>query len=66
MLMWIGVRTTPGEARRATARALLLQDTMSCLASITFQLMGKVKFIGWFSLALYGILALACAFFLFV
>jgi len=65
-LMWFGVRTALAEARRAIAVALVLQDTIGCLASIAFQLTGKVNIFGWFSLALYGVLALAYAFFLFV
>lgn len=65
-LMWFGVRTPSTEARRAIALALLLQDTIGCLGSIAFQLTGKVNIFGWFSLALYGVLALAYAFFLFV
>jgi len=37
-----------------------------CIASIEFQLGGTVIVFGWFSLALYGLLAAAYAFFLFI
>jgi hypothetical protein len=65
-LMWFGMRTASAVARRAIALALLLQDSIGCLASVPFQLTGKVNDFGWFSLALYGVLALGYAFFLFV
>lgn len=65
-LMWFGMRTASVDARRAIGLALLLQDAIGCLASIAFQLTGKVNVFGWFSLALYGVLAFAYAFFLFV
>ena len=65
-LMWFGRKTQSVESRKAIALALLCQDAIGCIASIAFQLTGKVNIFGWFSLALYGILALAYAFFLFV
>jgi hypothetical protein len=65
-LMWFGRKTASPEARRAIALALLAQDAIGCVASIEIQLTGKVNVFGWFSLALYGVLALAYAFFLFV
>ncbi len=65
-LMWFGIKTTSIDTRKAIALALLVQDSISCIASIAFQLTGKVNVFGWFSLALYGVLALAYAFFLFV
>jgi hypothetical protein len=65
-LMWFGRKAASGEARRAIALALLAQDAIGCVASIEIQLKGSVNVFGWFSLALYGVLALAYAYFLFV
>jgi len=65
-LMWFGRKAASVEARRAIALALLVQDTIGCVASLEIQLTGIVNAFGWFSLALYGLLALAYAFFLFV
>jgi hypothetical protein len=65
-LMWFGRKTASAEARRAIALALLAQDAIGFVASIEIQLKGNVNVFGWFSLALYGVLALAYAFFLFV
>jgi len=65
-LMWFGQKSTSVETRRAIALALIIQDVIGCIASIEFQLTGTVNIFGWFSLALYGFLAIAYAFFLFV
>jgi len=65
-LMWFGSKTTSVDTRRAIALALLIQDAVGCAASLLFQLTGMVNIFGWFSLALYGVLALAYAFFLFI
>jgi hypothetical protein len=65
-LMWFGISTSSTETRRAIALALLVQDTAGCVASLLFQLTGEVNLTGWFSLVLYGILALAYTFFLFI
>jgi hypothetical protein len=65
-LMWFGWKTASVDTRRAIAAALLIQDAVGCVASLLFQLTGKVNIFGWFSLALYGVLALAYAFFLFI
>jgi hypothetical protein len=65
-LMWFGIRAASVSARRAIALALLVQDAIGCVASVEFQLTGKVNVFGWFSLALYGVLALAYAYFLFI
>jgi hypothetical protein len=65
-LMGFGMRTASVDTQRAIALALLIQDATGCVASILFQLTGKVNAFGWFSLALYGILALAYAYFLFI
>jgi hypothetical protein len=65
-LMWFGRKTESVEARGAIAVALLLQDAIGCIASIEIQLTGSVNAFGWSSIALYGFLALAYAFFLFI
>jgi hypothetical protein len=65
-LMWLGIKTPSVETRRAIAIALLVQDTVGFFASLIFQLTGKVNAFGWASLVLYGALALAYAYFLFV
>jgi len=65
-LMGFGRKTASREARRAIALALLIQDTVGFLASLEIQLTGTVNAFGWPSLALYGVLALGYAFFLFV
>ncbi len=65
-LMWFGRKTASIEARRAIALALLAQDAIGCVASIEIQLTGKVNAFGWLSLALYGVLALAYAYYLFI
>ena len=65
-LMWFGWKAASIETRRAIALALLIQDTIGAVASLIMQRTGKVNAFGWASLALYGVLALAYAFFLFV
>ena len=65
-LMWLGIKTPSVETRRAIAIALLVQDTIGFFASLIFQLTGQVNAFGWASLVLYGSLALAYAYFLFV
>jgi hypothetical protein len=65
-LMWFGRKAASVDARRAIALALLVQDIIGCVASIEIQLTGSVNAFGWCSLALYGFLVLAYAFFLFV
>jgi hypothetical protein len=65
-LMWFGIKTTSSESRRAIALALLVQDTVGSIASLVFQLKEEVNIFGWFSLAIYGVLALAYAYFLLI
>ena len=65
-LMWFGQKAISVDTRRAIAIALLIQDVIGCIASVEFQLTGTVNIFGWFSLALYGLLAIGYAFFLFV
>ena len=64
-LMWFGQKSTSIDTRRAIALALIIQDLIGFIASIELQVTGIVNIFGWFSLALYGILAIAYAFFLF-
>ena len=65
-LMWFGRQTGSRDARRAIALALLVQDTIGCLASLQFQRTGLPNAFGWASLVLYGLLAAGYAFFLFI
>jgi hypothetical protein len=65
-LMGFGRMAASVETRRAIAWALLIQDAIGCIASLVFQLHGEVNGFGWFSLGLYGVLALAYAFFLII
>ena len=65
-LMWFGRKAARVEARRAIALALLVQDAIGLLASLDFQLTGKVNAFGWASSALYGLLMVGYAYFLFV
>lgn len=65
-LMWFGRRTSSGEARRAIALALLAKDAIGFVASLEIQLTGTVNASGWAGLVVYGLLALAYAYFLFV
>ena len=65
-LMWFGIKSSSVEARRAIALALIVQDSIGCIASLIFQLTENVNYFGWFSLALYGVLALAYTYFIFI
>jgi len=65
-LMWFGIKSSSVEAKRAIALALIVQDSIGCIASLIFQLTENVNYFGWFSLALYGVLALAYAYFIFI
>jgi hypothetical protein len=65
-LMWFGIKAASAESRRAIAIALLVQDTIGFVASIIFQVKEEVNAFGWLSLALYGILALAYTYFIFI
>jgi hypothetical protein len=65
-LMWIGQKAVSVDARRAIAIALFIQDVIGFIVSVDFQITGNVNIFGWLSLALYGLLAIAYAFFLFV
>jgi hypothetical protein len=65
-LMWFGIKSASVGTRKAIAYALLFQDAIGFIASIAFQLTGKVGAFGWPSLALYGLLAIGYATFLFV
>ena len=63
--MRFGQKTKSIDTRRAIAIALLVQDVIGCIASLKFQLVGIANSFSWYSLALYGFLAMAYAFFLF-
>jgi hypothetical protein len=65
-LMWFGQKAISVDVRRAIAFALLIQDAIGCVASLEFQLTGIVNTFGWFSMGLYGLLAMGYTFFLFV
>ena len=65
-LMWYGRKTASTDARRAIALALLIQDLVGFAASLEIQLSGSVNAFGWSSPILYGLLALAYAYFLFI
>jgi hypothetical protein len=65
-LMWYGRKTASTDARRAIALALLIQDLVGFAASLEIQLSGSVNAFGWSSPVLYGVLALAYAYFLFI
>ena len=65
-LMWYGFKAASVEARRAIALALLVQDGIGFIASMEIQLTGSVNAFGWSNPVLYGILALAYAYFFFV
>jgi hypothetical protein len=65
-LMWFGQKAISIDVRRAIAFALFIQDVIGCIASVEFQITGNVNIFGWLSLALYGLLAIAYSFFLFV
>ena len=63
-LMWFGFKVQLADTRKAIARALVVQDTVGFFASLEFQLTANVNLFGWFSLALYGFLAIAYTYFL--
>ena len=65
-LMWFGTKSSSVEARKAIALALIVQDSIGCIASLIFQLKENVNYFGWLSLALYGVMALAYAYFVFI
>jgi hypothetical protein len=65
-LMWFGRKTASIETRRAIALALLVQDIVGFAASLEIQLSGSINAFGWSNLLLYGLLALAYAYFLFL
>jgi hypothetical protein len=65
-LMWFGRKTASVESRRAIALALFVQDAIGFAASIEIQLHGSMNALGWSNPVLYGILALAYAYFFFI
>jgi len=65
-LMWFGRKSASADARRAIALALLIQDIVGFIASIEIQLGGIMNALGWSNPALYGLLALGYAYFLYI
>ncbi len=65
-LMWYGWRSAAGGAARAIAFALLVQDSIGFVASIEAQRSREMTSLGWSNLALYGLLVLGYAYFLFL
>jgi hypothetical protein len=65
-LMWFGRKAASVEARKAIALALLVQDSVGCVASIEVQSGGNVNAFGWSNPILYGLLALGYAYFLYL
>jgi hypothetical protein len=65
-LMWYGRKTASGEARRAIAFALLIQDAIGLAASLEIQLTGSMNGLGWSNPILHGLLALGYAYFLYL
>jgi hypothetical protein len=65
-LMWFGRRSESQQTRRAIALALLVQDSIGFAASLLAQLSGSLNALGWSNPVLYGLLALAYAYFLFI
>jgi len=65
-LMAFGRRTESQAARRAIALALFVQDAVGFAASLAIQLGGSSNALGWSNPVLYGALALAYAYFLFI
>jgi hypothetical protein len=65
-LMLFARKTNSRESRRAIAIALLVQDTIGLLASLEIQFSGVMGPIGWSNPALYLILAVGYAYFIFI
>jgi hypothetical protein len=65
-LMWFGTRTASGEARRAVAYALLVQDAIGLIASLEIQPSGAINPLGLTNPALYFLLAFGYAYSLFM
>jgi len=65
-LMWFGRKTGSRESRMSIALALLVQDSVGFIASMEIQLKGSINAFGWTNPIIYGMLAFAYAYFLFV
>ena len=65
-LMWFGRRSESRETRRAIALALLIQYVVGLSASLLIHLEVIRSIVGWSDLLVYGLLALAYAWFLFI
>jgi hypothetical protein len=64
-LMLYGRGRASAEAGQAIAFALFVQDLLGFFASLEIQLRGDLNVLGWSNPVLYGLLALAYAFFAF-
>jgi len=65
-LLWFGRKSESKDTRQAIALALLVQDSVGFTASLLAQLSGSVNALGWSNPVMYGLLALAYAYFLFI
>jgi hypothetical protein len=65
-LMLFGRKTNSRESRKAIAIALLVQDTIGLLASLEIQFSGVMGLVGWSNPALYLILSIGYAYFIFI
>jgi hypothetical protein len=65
-LMWFGRKSESRETRKAIALALLVQDAIGCIASFELQYSGQVNSFSWSNPILYGVLALAYVYFIYV
>jgi hypothetical protein len=63
-LMWFGSRSPSVETRRAIAVALVIQDTIGLLASLSVQFNSAMNAVGWSNIVLYGLLAAGYGYFL--
>ncbi len=65
-LMWFGRTSADGNARRAIALALFVNDAVGTGASIEIQLRGSANALGWSNPILYVLLTLGYAYFVFI
>ncbi len=65
-LFWFGRRVADGNARRAIALALFVNDSVGTVASLEIQLWGSANVLGWSNPILYALLTLGYAYFLFI
>jgi hypothetical protein len=63
-LMWFGSRSASAGTRRAIAVALVIQDAVGLLASLSVQFTSAMNLVGWSNIVLYGLLAGGYGYFL--